>query len=51
MGECEEAEMGHLNVMVDAFAEELDLIRQSEDLGPNKLELLIDSLKTGSTSS
>lgn len=39
--------MGHLGRMVDAFAEDLDRIRQNEDLGPSKLELLIDSLKTG----
>lgn len=32
--------------MVDAFAEELDQLRQNDDLGPNKLELLIDSLKS-----
>lgn len=33
--------------MVDAFAEELDHIRQAEDIGSSKLELLIDSLKSG----
>lgn len=35
---------------MDAFAEELDQIRQKEDLGPNKLELLIDALKTAGSS-
>lgn len=43
----EAQQQDHLNMMVDTFAEELDQIRQSEDLGPSKLELLIDSLKTG----
>lgn len=37
----------HLVLAVDAFAEELDGIRQNEEIGPSKLELLIDSLKTG----
>lgn len=32
---------------MDAFAEELDHIRQKEEISQPKLELLIDSLKTG----
>jgi hypothetical protein len=40
-------EEGYLSLAVDAFAEELDAIRQNEEIGPSKLELLIDSLKTG----
>lgn len=38
----------YLSLVVDSFGEELDMIRQTEEISPNKLELLIDSLKTGS---
>ena len=48
LNDREAQQQRHLNMMVDTFAEELDQIRQSEELGPSKLELLIESLKTGS---
>lgn len=44
-GEKEAAENAHLGRVVDAFAEELDQVRQTENLGPAKLELLIDTLR------
>ena len=47
-GEKEAAESVHLGRIVDAFAEELDQVRQTENLGPAKLELLIDTLKASS---
>ena len=37
-----------LGKMVDGFAEELDQMRQQEEISPNKLELLVASLKAGS---